>query len=161
MQQAISYRDRDGFVIVQKHSVKRYVSFSYAKVYDHFMSSGLYQHLVDDGLLISHKEVIDRHGEEEGFYKILEPEWISFINYPYEWSAVQWQEMILAFLRINGICLNYGMILKDATPFNFTFYRGRCIFIDTLSFELYTRIDRDNGGNHGHSNVPCQDDNAR
>lgn len=137
MQQAISYRDRDGFVIVQKHSVKRYVSFSYAQAYDHLMSSGLYQHLVDEGLLISHKEVIDRHREEEGFYKILEPEWISFMNYPYEWSAVQWQEMILAFLRINCICLNYGMILKDATPFNFTFYRGHCIFFDTLSFELY------------------------
>lgn len=140
MQQAISYRDRDGFVIVTDHSVKRYVQISYAQTYDHLMSSGLYQRLVDEGLLIAHKEAAPDTAVQN-FYKILEPEMISFISMPYEWSASQWKELVLNFLKINCICIEYGMILKDATPFNFTFHKGHCIFFDTLSFEMYREGD--------------------
>ncbi len=137
MQQAISYRDNAGFVIVKEDLVKRYVHVSYAPAYDHFMGSGLYQRLLHEGLLIPHEEVLPGENEAADFYKVLEPEKIGFINLPYEWSASQWKEVVLAFLQINMICLDYGMILKDATPFNFTFYKGRCIFFDTLSFAFY------------------------
>ena len=137
MQQAISYRDRDGFVIIKDHIVERYVRNSYARDYDHLMQSGLYQHLVGEGLLIPHKERNIAGNEIPDIYKILEPEKINFISFPYEWSACQWKQMMLAFLQINKICLDYGMILKDATPFNFTFHKGSCVFFDTLSFELY------------------------
>ncbi len=137
MQQAISYRDNAGFVIVNEKEVKRYVHFLYADMYDHLMTSGLYQHLVGEGLLIPHKEIQSTENQKNHFYKILSPEKIGFISFPYEWSASQWKEAVLSFLKINTICLEYGMILKDATPFNFTFYQGRCVFFDSLSFALY------------------------
>jgi hypothetical protein len=135
--QPISYRDQDGFVVVKNHTVYRYVNFSYAKEYDHLLESGLYQILVNEGLLISHSETDLNDTGEEDYYKILIPDKINFISYPYEWSASQWKEVITQFLTINTICLEHGMILKDATPFNFTFHKGRCIFFDSLSFEFY------------------------
>ena len=137
MRQAISYRDRDGFVVREGLSIYRYVNFSYAKAYDHLLQSGLYHDLVNKGLLIPHSEATMRDEESAAYYKVLVPENIEFISYPYEWSGSQWKEVMNSFLKMNAICLEYGMILKDATPFNFTFYKGRCIFFDTLSFEFY------------------------
>ena len=137
MQQAISYRDNAGFVIVNNDEVIRYVHFSYADTYDYLMGSGLYQQLVGESLLIPHKEIQPGENQRNNFYKVLSPEKIEFISFPYEWSASQWKEVVQSFLKINTICLEYGMILKDATPFNFTFYKGRCVFFDTLSFAMY------------------------
>jgi hypothetical protein len=34
--------------------------------------------------------------------------------------------------------LDHGMVLKDASPYNIQFHRGKMIFIDTLSFECYS-----------------------
>ena len=138
MKQAISYRDRDGFVIVKKQTVYRYIQHSYAETYEHFIDSGLYQHLTGEGLLIAHKEIDPSITKNDHYYKILQAEFIPFISYPYEWTANQWREAVLNLIEINSISIEYGMILKDATPFNFTFQNGKCIFIDTLSFETYT-----------------------
>lgn len=137
MEQSISYRDRDGFVVVDGQSVKRYVQSVYADTYEHLLRSGLYDRLVDEGSFIPHKEIQPDTLSERAYYKILEPQWIPFISLPYEWTASQWKEALLLFLRINRTSLQYGMILKDATPFNFCFYNGRCILFDTLSFEMY------------------------
>jgi len=137
MQQAISYRDKNGFVIVKDRTVCRFVSHSYAKEYDYLMQSGLYQRLADAELLIPHTEDILSGTEKLTYHKILLPELIECISFPYEWSASQWKEVVLSFLKINCMAIECGMILKDATPFNFTFYKGKCIFIDTISFDFY------------------------
>jgi len=71
------------------------------------------------------------------FLQIIEPEFIPFISYPYEWTFEQWKEVALKTLRINSISIQYGMMLKDATVFNFTWHKGQPVFIDTLSFEKY------------------------
>jgi hypothetical protein len=138
MQQSISYRDKAGFVIVKDQAICRFVSHSYAKEYDYLMNSGLYQALIDADLLILHTEHVLSDAEKIDHHKILLPEFIPCLSYPYEWSADQWKDMMLSFLRINSIALDFGMIIKDATPFNFTFYKGKCIFFDTLSFDFYT-----------------------
>ncbi len=31
--------------------------------------------------------------------------------------------------------LNFGLVLKDATPYNVQWHKGKLVFIDTLSFE--------------------------
>jgi len=142
MLQPFSYRDVDGFLVFDKNSVTRYVQLSYAKHYDHLMGSGLYQRLVDEGLLLSHTENEKSERDEDNlYYRVLKPIFLPFINYPYEWTASQWKEVLLSYLRINLISLEYGMLLKDATPFNFTFHEGKCIFFDTLSFEIYNNGD--------------------
>jgi SAM-dependent methyltransferase len=141
MVQPFSFRDVDGYLIQEGTSISRFVQHSYAHHYEQLMGSGLYQHLVEKGLLVPYKEKQQTTEDERKFYRILKPEFIPFINYPYEWTALQWKEVLLSFLKINKIALEYGMILKDATPFNFTFYAGKCVFIDTLSFEKYTDGD--------------------
>lgn len=138
MQQAVSYRDRDGFIVLDRSGLRRYVALSYAQRYQQLMGSGLYEKLVTEGLLIPHVEVRMEEDEKKRFYRILEPERIPFISLPYEWTAEQWKEATLTLLRINTLCIEHGMILKDATPFNMAFYKGRCVFFDTLSFDVYT-----------------------
>ena len=60
-------------------------NFTYREDYDHLMSSGLYQELAG-WLPISHQEVSGPPPpDEEQPYKVLRPEQISFLSYPYEW----------------------------------------------------------------------------
>ena len=105
MQQAKSYRDKKGFVIVKDSTVYRFVYHSYAKEYDYFMQSGLYQRLVDAELLIPHSEDALSETEKPIYHKILLPELIPCITFPYEWTASQWKTIVLSFLQINCIVM--------------------------------------------------------
>ncbi|MBB6498055.1 SAM-dependent methyltransferase [Pedobacter cryoconitis] len=136
LQQAISYKDPAGFVVKLEDGYYRFISPSYAAEFDYLMKSGLYQTLIDEGLMIPHNEVAV-NTEFPDCYKKIFPQQLAFISYPYEWSYSQWKQMLLAYVRINKISLKYGMILKDASPYNFTFYNDQCILIDTLSFAFY------------------------
>jgi hypothetical protein len=138
MLQEISYKDSSGFVNIGDHFVRRYINVSYAPQYDYVMRSGLYQKLVAEGLLIPHTECIPDGLEAKQYHAVIAPEFVSYVSFPYEWPASQWKEVVQSFLKINSISIEYGMILKDATPFNFTFHQGRCVFLDTLSFDFYT-----------------------
>jgi hypothetical protein len=99
------------------------------------MSGGLYKELTDKGLLISHKELKDPVQSKEG-YKIIQPEKIPLISYPYEWSFSQLKDAALLTLEIQKIAMKHGMSLKDASAYNVQFLKGRPVFIDTLSFEI-------------------------
>jgi len=134
--QAISYKDPYGFVIKKKDGFYRYITHQYKQEYDHLINSGLYEDLVHRKLMIPHKEV-DVVTNSEAYYKEIYPQQILFFNYPFEWGFSQWREMLLAYIAISKKALAKGMILKDATPYNFTFHNGRCIIIDTSSFEFY------------------------
>jgi ribosomal protein L11 methylase PrmA len=105
--------------------------------YELFMSSGLYQNLIDDGLLVAHKETKKQPTGELG-YKIIEPEKVPFLSYPYELSFSQLKDAALLTLQAQQRALNHGMILKDASAFNVQFIGKRPILIDTLSFMKYT-----------------------
>lgn len=96
------------------------------------MTSGLYAALTSSSLLIPHELV-----EETPDRKVIEPEQLPFISYPYEWSFSQLKDAAILTLKVHHAALNHGMILKDATAFNVQFLRGKPIFIDTLSFDVY------------------------
>jgi hypothetical protein len=134
---ASSFRDPNGFVFKYNGVFYRAVNIRYEASYNHLMRSGLYDELVQQKLLIPHGEVNLPIKAEPGIYKTLLPDQISFISYPYEWCFEQWKEVIYCFLEINRISLKYGMIMQDATPFNFTFLHGRPVFFDTISFVFY------------------------
>ena len=131
-----SFRDRSGFLFFHEKSLYRAINSSYKEEYDYLISSGLYKKLTELHLLISHTEM---ENLEIGcnYYKIIKPELISFISYPYEWSFSQLKDAALTTLEIQKIAMKYGMTLKDASAFNVQFYNGKPIFIDTLSFEKY------------------------
>lgn len=130
-----SFRDPSGFVFSQNGTFYRQINKSYQKDYEMLMSSGLYEELVSDRLLVKHEEAkIKGDGNE---WKVIKPEQIPFISYYFEWAFGMLKDAALTTLQIQKIALDHGMSLKDASAFNIQFLEGKPILIDTLSFEEY------------------------
>ena len=132
-----SFRDPSGFIFTREGTVYRQVNKSYQNDFDLLISSGLYQKLIDKKLLVSHDEVEIDSGQSELAYKIIRPEQVPFVSYPYEWSFSQLKDAALTTLRMQKIALKHGMSLKDASAYNIQFIGNRPVMIDTLSFETY------------------------
>ncbi len=137
-----SFRDiyAGGYVFKHDNIVYRCINKAYKENYDFLISSGLYDKLVIDGVLVYHEEIcdIDQFNiDNRDIYKIIKPTQLPYISYPYEWSFHQLKDAALLTLKVLLEALKYNMILKDATAFNIQFYNGKPIFIDTLSFEKY------------------------
>ncbi len=135
--QSSSYRDPSGFVFLIDGIYYRQVNNIYKEHFDHFISSGCYNHLVEKGLLIPHTDELRNLTGDLNQYKTIRPEQLDYISYPYEWSFGMLKDAALLTLQLVKECIPYGTILKDATPYNIQFHKGRFIFIDTLSFEKY------------------------
>ena len=134
---AASFRDPNGFLFQHNGCLYRQVNHSYAPHFDKLMASGLYAQLIDAGLLIPHVETDGPSPEPKLASKIIQPEPVAFISYPYEWSFSQLKDAALTTLRIQQAAMAAGMVLKDASAYNIQFHRGRPLLIDTLSFEIY------------------------
>jgi hypothetical protein len=137
-----SFRDRSGFVFYDNGNVYRAVSDSYKHQFDAFVSSGLYDLLVKEDLLIPHRELSPGHWpsvpvQGHSIYKLLQPELLTYISYPYEWCFQQLKDAALLTLDIQLKALEHNMTLKDASAFNVQFRQGKPVFIDTLSFDHY------------------------
>jgi ribosomal protein L11 methylase PrmA len=70
-------------------------------------------------------------------FRVIRPERVPFISYPYEWSFSQLKDAALTTLSIHKRALKYEMALKDASAYNIQFVNGKAALIDTLSFEKY------------------------
>jgi hypothetical protein len=132
-----SFRDPSGFLFKRAGVLYRQVNQLYKDDYDLLMASGLYQSLVDAGLLIPHSEVEIPPYHFKSAYKILQPELITFISYPYEWNFSALKDAALTMLHIQRTALQHGMILKDASAYNIQFHHGKPILIDSLSFQRW------------------------
>ncbi|HEX7456435.1 MAG TPA: SAM-dependent methyltransferase [Candidatus Nanoarchaeia archaeon] len=132
-----SFRDPSGFLFSIDGALYRQINKKYQEDYDLFLKSGLYEKLVSDGLLIRHEEVDLKYAQTQEAYKIIRPEKIPFISYPYEWCFSQLKNAALTTLKIQRIALEHGMSLKDASAFNIQFVQGKPILIDTLSFAKF------------------------
>lgn len=190
-----SFRDPSGFVFTRDGVIYRQVNASFARQYDRLVDSGLYEALVDEGLLIPHREVdpglapgrevLETGTREDGGrgsasaatapgeavvgdaatdaaagrgavtgevaagdlgsvggpvhleepYKVLRPDPVDFVSYPYEWCPGQLRDAALTTLRALDLALDHGMSLRDASAYNVQFQAGRPVLIDTLSFE--------------------------
>jgi hypothetical protein len=133
----VSFRDPAGFVYTQQGDLRRQVNLVYRDHYDRLMDSGLYNELVEARLLVPHEELMAEGWEPDRAYKVIRPEPIEFISYPYEWSFSQYKDAALATLEIQRRALERGMTLKDCSAYNLQFHRGGPVFIDTLSFEIH------------------------
>jgi hypothetical protein len=136
-QLSASFRDPSGFLFKREDVLYRQVNRKYEQEYKRLMESGLYEKLVKAKLLIQHVEVEEVEAETGECFKILQPERVPFISYPYEWSFGQLRDAALATLSIQKRALKLDMSLKDASAYNIQFVRGKATLIDTLSFELY------------------------
>jgi ribosomal protein L11 methylase PrmA len=133
-----SFRDPSGFMFKHEGKLYRQVNQKYSKEYDLLMGSGLYEQLSKSRTLVAHKEVdLQLAPIPETAYRVIEPEVVDFISYPYEWCFNQLQDAAVLTLAIARRALEFGMSLKDASAYNIQFQNGRPVFIDTLSFEKY------------------------
>ena len=132
-----SFRDPSGFVYSRDGYLYRQLNRSYQREYEQLFQSKLYQELTKNKLLIPHQEVGIELAQSEDAFRIIQPEIVPFISYPYEWSFTQLKQAALLTLDIQRIALEHGMSLKDASAYNIQFIGSRPIHIDTLSFGNY------------------------
>ncbi|KGO92567.1 methyltransferase domain-containing protein [Flavobacterium subsaxonicum] len=130
---ASSFRDPSGYILVKDGVVFRNINPVYFNQYQSLTNSGFYKKLFDSGLLVKHTEVA-----ADASHVLIQPENIPFFSYPYEWSFTQYKHAALHTLKLQKYCLQNGYTLKDATAFNITFNNGAPVFVDTLSFDVYT-----------------------
>jgi ribosomal protein L11 methylase PrmA len=132
---AASFRDPSGFVFAEGDVLYRQVNRSFQPDFDFFMSSGLYGTLVERGLIVPHQEAASSMARSPDAYKVIRPERVPFISYPYEWSFGQLKDAALVTLTLQELALAHGMSLRDASAYNIQFRRGKPLLVDTLSFE--------------------------
>jgi len=130
-----SFRDPSGFLFRRDGVLYRQVNAVYREHYDELMAGGLYKELTDAGLMVRHEEIDIPPVDPSTAYRIIRPEPVPFISYPYEWCFGELKDAALATLRIQRLALERGLILKDASAYNIQFAGGRPVLIDTLSFE--------------------------
>jgi len=135
-----SFRDPAGFVFESGGRLFRQINRSFAPEFDAFVASGLCERLIRDGLLVAHTE--RTHSDVASpqaalAHRIIEPERIAFVSYPYEWCFSQLKDAALTTLAIQTLALEHGFSLRDSSAFNIQFHRGKPVLIDTLSFERY------------------------
>lgn len=129
-----SFRDPQGFMFESNGVIYRQIESTYRTQYEKLLDSGLYGELVNRNLLVSHEEIARTN---KNSFKIIAPERIPFISYPYEWSFSQLKEAALLTLQVAETAMEHGMVLKDASAYNVQFQSCRPVFIDTLSFDIY------------------------
>ena len=132
-----SFRDPSGFLFFKDGEIYRQVNISYKENYDLLMSSGLYESLKNTNLLIPNVEIDAKNKLSGKAYKVIQPKFIPFVSYPYEWSFSQLKNAALTTLEIQKKSLLFGMSLKDSSAYNIQFRKGRPVLIDSLSFERY------------------------
>jgi hypothetical protein len=132
-----SFRDPSGFLFQAQGVLYRQVNRVYQEHYDHLIQSGLYDDLARRKLIIPHQEVDQSPARPDLAYRVLRPERIGFISYPYEWCFSQLKDAALTTLAIQKLALERGMSLKDSSAYNIQFHQGRAVLVDSLSFEIY------------------------
>ena len=131
-----SFRDPAGFLFRRDGVLYRQVNGVHRDHYQRLMTSGLYEALVGRGLLVAHEDLGPDEAAAEDAHTVIRPDVVPFVSYPYEWCFEALKDAALATLEAQGIAMDHGMSLRDASAFNVQFVRGRPVLIDTLSFEV-------------------------
>jgi ribosomal protein L11 methylase PrmA len=132
-----SFRDPSGFVYARDGRLLRQVNKVFADEFDACTSSGLYDALPADRLLVAHERADLSLALTPEAHAVVEPERVPFIAYPYEWCFGELRDAALLTLDVQLRALERGFALRDSSAYNVQFVDGRPVFIDTLSFERY------------------------
>ncbi len=131
---AASFRDPAGFVFRRDGALYRQVNDRARSDYELLKTSGLYDVLVDRGLLVRHEEVDIAPADPALGSLVIAPEVVPFVSYPFEWCPGQLRAAGEATLEIQQVAIEHEMTLRDASAYNIQFLRGSPVLIDTLSF---------------------------
>lgn len=131
---AAGSRDPAGFVYQREGQLLRQVNAGYRASFERVLASGVLDELQAAGLLIPHEVAPIDLAATPDAWRVLRPDRVPFISYPYEWSFSQLRDAALLTLELQTRALSRGMTMRDASAFNVQFHGGRPVFIDTLSF---------------------------
>ncbi|MDO8555211.1 MAG: class I SAM-dependent methyltransferase [bacterium] len=127
-----SFRDPDGRVFYYRGEVFRQFNENGYKEFLIFFENNLCQKLMEEGVLI--KTFLT---DEFSDGKTVKHEKIFFISYPYEWPPFMLRDAGLLVLDLQIRLLENGYSLKDATPYNIQFVKGKPVWIDVASVEKW------------------------
>lgn len=135
-----SFRDPEGRVFSVNGRIFRTLSPAAAERMRSFEKDGRLRRLIDAGAIIpSALTTASQAGLDSHLCGnlVMEHEKIPLVTYPYEWSFDMLRDAALHTLDLLETCLDMGMMLKDATPFNLSAHKNRMVFMDTLSLDEY------------------------
>jgi hypothetical protein len=131
-----SFRDPASRVVFHDGRVLRLLDQRGLEAWQAVSGAPFYAREVAAGRIIDSTPVADPTGIAAG---ALEHPRLPLITYPYEWTFGMLKEAALLQLDLLDSALRDGFTLKDATPFNIQFVKGRAVFIDVGSFEPYRK----------------------
>lgn len=126
-----TFRDPAGSFRIESGRALRTVRPEFAAATQSILDSELARELMESGWLISTNSL----GFQEDGSLELEHRRIFFPSYPWEWCVEQWTDAAILTLDFCDKILDYGFILKDATPLNILFDGSRPVLVDVLSIE--------------------------
>lgn len=145
---SVSFRDPVGRVLLINGRVLRFVNAKGHADLMGFLDSTVGRRLSDEGVVagtvsITEAEAAGLIGDAHlpGFVtenregSFFEHERIPFQSYPFEWPAEMLHAAGLLTVEIAEKCLEEGLGIKDATPYNVLFRGPQPVFVDVLSFE--------------------------
>lgn len=133
-----SFRDPAGFVFRRDGVLYRQVNKSYAPTFDRLEKTGFLGKLQSEGLLVGHEQLGVETGSTADALTVLRPDVVPFISYPYEWCFGELRDAALLTLDLQRRALDAGFVLRDASAYNVQFVGGYPVFIDSLSFGIYS-----------------------
>lgn len=128
-----SFRDPFGHVFAQDGKIYRSIFEPGVKDYEAARDAGVYDKLIEAGLLLPHDEVDIGDLAPEGTIYCLSHPRLPMISYPWEWSFSMLKDAALMHLDAMEMLLPYGFWLRDASAFNVQYDGNRLCLIDTLS----------------------------
>lgn len=134
-----SFRDPSGNVYQLDGRIFRTVNDCFSQDFNFVTSTGLFQKLATEGLLLPFEVVssdVLGHLDPKPRY-VLEAPRLPFMSYPYEWSFPALKAAALLHLRVHLQSLAVGVTLSDASAYNVQFQGNQPVFIDHLSFRRY------------------------
>ncbi len=140
-----SFRDPAGYVFSNGRDIFRTVNAIALDDFKKVRASGVIEAMVEHGLLIP-SEFVEPDALDRGLFVgargelpelVIRHPKVPFISYPYEWTFGQLKDAALAHLDLQIRCLEYGVALSDASPFNMQLFEGRFRHIDLLSLTPY------------------------
>ena len=94
-----SFRDPAGVVYRRDGVLYRQLNEPAREIWEPLEASGLLASLIKDGLLVAHEEVDPSLALDDRAYKVLRPEELPFVSFPYEWSVRQLVDAALLTLE--------------------------------------------------------------
>ena len=128
-----SFRDPFGHVFSREGKIYRSVFGPGVKDFEAARNAGIYEKLIDAGLLLRHEEIdIGEKAPEGTVYCLTHPR-LPIVSYPWEWSFSMLKDAALIHLDAMEILLPKGFWLRDASAFNVQYDGDTLRLIDTLS----------------------------